>query len=234
MAKLKVGIVGYSGRMGSELARLIGADKNLQLVIGICRSGSGEGLPTSKDFSHPLCKTVDLWIDFSLPEVFASLVSHAIKHQQAIVSGTTGITDKDAKLIQKAGTKIPILWASNMSIGIATLRKALEVFKGLEGFDFQIEESHHNKKKDRPSGTAKTLEKDLQKQIKSKLPETIVMRAGGIYGVHKIHAVSDEEHLEFSHTALNRAVFAKGAIKAALWLKAKKPGVYDIMDVVGR
>jgi 4-hydroxy-tetrahydrodipicolinate reductase len=119
-----------------------------------------------------------------------------------------------------------------MSLGVAVLKKAIRLFTHLDDFDFQIEEFHHNKKKDRPSGTAIALQEELQKTIpKKKLPEPLVVRAGGIFGIHKVYAVSDEEMLCFEHQALNRRVFAKGAVRAGLWLSKQRPGSYELEDI---
>ncbi|WP_374029484.1 4-hydroxy-tetrahydrodipicolinate reductase [Bdellovibrio bacteriovorus] len=125
-----------------------------------------------------------------------------------------------------------MLWSSNMSLGVAVLNEALKSLSAISHFDFQIEELHHNKKKDKPSGTAITLQENLEKAVGRELPEALAIRGGGIFGVHKIYAMSDEEVLTFEHTALNRTVFAKGAVQAAEWLVKQKPGLYQIRDVL--
>ena len=119
-----------------------------------------------------------------------------------------------------------------MSLGVAVLTEALEVFSKISQYDFQIEEFHHNRKKDRPSGTAKSLQEKLEHSVGRKLPEPVSIRGGGIFGVHKVHAMAEEEHLVFEHIALNRAVFARGAVEAAQWLCSKKKGFYSMRDVL--
>ena len=100
-------------------------------------------------------------------------------------------------------------------------------------FDFQIEELHHNRKKDNPSGTAITLQNELAAVTKTQPPKPIGIRGGGIFGVHKVWAMSDEEVLCFEHQALNRTVFARGAVRAAQWLvKKKKSGLYSMKEVL--
>ncbi|MNT06765.1 4-hydroxy-tetrahydrodipicolinate reductase [compost metagenome] len=108
----------------------------------------------------------------------------------------------------------------------------MKVFSAIQGFDYQIEEFHHNKKKDKPSGTAISLQENLEKAVGRKLPEPLAIRGGGIYGVHKIYAMSDEEVLMFEHSALNRAVFAKGAVEAAMFLAIQTPGLSAIRDAL--
>jgi 4-hydroxy-tetrahydrodipicolinate reductase len=149
-----------------------------------------------------------------------------------VVSGTTGIDAHQITALKKAAQKIPILWASNMSLGVAVVTEALEVFSRIRQFDFQIEEFHHNRKEDRPSGTAKSLQQKLEQVVGRALPEAISIRGGGIFGIHKVHAMSEEEHIVFEHTALNRAVFARGAVEAAQWLCSKKKGYYSMRDVL--
>ena len=123
----------------------------------------------------------------------------------------------------------PVFYSANMSLGVAALRKAMQVFNYLSDFDFQIVEFHHNQKKDNPSGTALMLQKALPKSSKSKQP--VGVRGGGIFGIHNVYAMSESEIIEFSHTALNRQVFAKGAVKVAKWLHEQKPGrLYTFED----
>jgi 4-hydroxy-tetrahydrodipicolinate reductase len=150
------------------------------------------------------------------------------------VSGTTGISEKDSQALKKAGEKTAVLWASNMSIGVAVVKSLLKGLGALgDEFDFQIEEFHHKHKKDAPSGTAKTLQEELKKSVNKNLPSVISVRGGGIFGIHAIWAISDEEIIKIEHTALNRAVFAKGAVKAAKFISQHKKGFFNFDQVVG-
>jgi len=223
MKKIKIGLVGAQGRMGQEIAKVISANKACELSVAI---GRGDKIDSAK------AKDLDVWIDFSAPEVFAEVLKVAEKYKTPVVCGTTGFAAKEKSLLKKYSAKIPLLWASNMSMGVAVLNEALKVFSAIQGFDYQIEEFHHNKKKDKPSGTAITLQENLEKAVGRKLPEPLAIRGGGIYGVHKIYAMSDEEVLMFEHSALNRSVFAKGAVEAAMFLANQKPGLYAIRDVL--
>lgn len=221
MKKLKIGLLGSTGRMGTEISRLVEASREVEISLAPKKKSQLK----SADF-----KKVDVWIDFTLPEAFEQNLKMAVESQKAFVCGTTGLSTQQYKLLASAAKKIPVLWASNMSIGVAVLNRALEAFSAISDFDFQIEEIHHIHKKDKPSGTAITLQKNLEKVVKRNLPHPLSIRGGGVFGVHKIFAMSAEEVVTFEHTALNRGVFAKGAVKAAMWLAGKKPGLYSIED----
>lgn len=224
MKKLKVGLVGGNGRMGKEISSVISANPNMDLFYSLGRDSKIDAKVASQ---------VDVWIDFSSPQALGSVLKLAAKHKTPVVCGTTGFSAKEKNLLTKYGKEIPVLWSSNMSLGVAVLNEALKSLAAISHFDFQIEELHHNRKKDKPSGTAITLQENLEKAVGKKCPEPVAIRGGGIFGVHKIYSMSDEEVLTFEHTALNRTVFAKGAVQAATWLaKQKKPGLYQIRDVL--
>ena len=231
--KMKVGLVGASGRMGQEITEILKTKNGFELHLAVCRSASlAEFAYTRVTPNCVEAKEVDIWIDFSSPELLKKLLAVAVKNKTPVVSGTTGLSTADLAALKSSARSIPVLWASNMSLGVAVLAEALEVFSRIRGFDFQIEEFHHNRKKDRPSGTAKTLQEKLEKAVGRKLPEPISIRGGGIFGIHKIHAMAEEEHIVFEHMALNRAVFARGAVEAAQWLCLKKKGFYSMRDVL--
>lgn len=224
MKKLKVGLVGGNGRMGKEISAVIAAHPNLDLFYSLGRDTKIDAKVISQ---------VDVWIDFSSPHALGEVLKLAAKHKTPVVCGTTGFTTKEKNLLTKYSKDIPVLWSSNMSLGVAVLNEALKSLAAISHFDFQIEELHHNRKKDKPSGTAITLQENLEKAVGKKCPEPVAIRGGGIFGIHKVYSMSDEEVLTFEHTALNRTVFAKGAVQAAEWLaKQKKPGLYQIRDVL--
>jgi 4-hydroxy-tetrahydrodipicolinate reductase len=223
MKKIKIGLVGAQGRMGQEIAKVISQNKSCELHLSIGRDDK---------LDCKAAQELDVWIDFSAPHVFSDVLKVATKNKTPVVCGTTGFTAKEKGLLKKNSGKIPLLWASNMSMGVAVLNEALKVFAAVSNFDFQIEEIHHNKKKDKPSGTAITLQENLETAVGRKLPEPLAIRGGGVFGVHKVYAMSDEEVLMFEHSALNRTVFAKGAVEAAMFLAKQKPGLYTIRDVL--
>ncbi|WP_347358381.1 dihydrodipicolinate reductase C-terminal domain-containing protein [Bdellovibrio sp.] len=223
MKKIKVGLVGSAGRMGKEISAVIEANPRCELSYAPLRGEKWDGKKAA---------AVDVWIDFSSPEALKDVLKKASEHKTPVVCGTTGFSKKEKDLLKQYSKKIPVLWSSNMSLGVAVLNEALKSLAAISHFDFQVEEIHHNRKKDRPSGTAITLQENLEKAVGKKLPDALAIRGGGVFGVHKIFAMSDEEVLTFEHTALNRTVFAKGSVQAAEWLVKQKPGLYQIRDVL--
>lgn len=234
MKKIKVCIAGASGRVGKELFRLIGESNQFTPYLAISNSPVYGYEYYANNFTTAHASGTEVIIDFSSPALFDQALNYAIKNKIPFVSGTTGINTEQKEKIINAGNEIPVLWAPNMSLGVAVLKKAIEAFSCLSdsGFDFQIEEFHHNKKKDNPSGTALALQEKLVEVVRRKVEEPVGFRGGGILGIHKVFAMSDEEVITLEHNALNRAVFAKGALKAASWIINQKPGVYSIEEVL--
>ena len=211
----KIALIGRHGKMGQEIEKLLTQNSKKVLV-------------------SELAPGVDVVIDFSSPEGFKSTLKWCVKNKTPFVSGTTGINLEQERLLKTAAKKIPVLWSSNFSLGIALVTEMMKQFSDLEDFDFQIEEFHHKHKKDKPSGTAKTLQKELHKIVQKKLPEPISIRGGENFGIHKIWAMSSSENILIEHTALNRSVFAAGAIRASLWLLKRAPGNYTMRDLLSR
>lgn len=233
MKKIKVGVFGSGGRMGKEILTLLEKHASLVAFLGVDRQGRTSGFQkTVKDLKAPEAKEVDVWIDFSTIAGFDDILHFVKTEKKPLVSGTTGLSEAQKSELRRAAASIPVLWASNMSLGVAVLNQALKLFSQLEGFDFQIEEIHHNRKKDNPSGTALTLQETLVEAVGKNVPPPIGIRGGGVYGVHKVWAFSDEEQLLFEHQALNRSVFARGALRAAEWLSSRGPGYYCMQDVL--
>lgn len=230
---VKIAVIGAGGRMGQEITKVIQQTKGLEAFVAVSRTQVDGYAHSVNDLKDPMLARANILIDFSSVELFDRVLELAVKLKKPLVCGVTGITEAQKKKLKLASTKIPILWSSNMSLGVAVLKEALTSFSALHGFDFQIEEFHHNKKKDNPSGTAITLQETLTSVVKTSVPAPIGIRGGGIFGVHKVWAMSDEETLCFEHQALNRTVFARGAVRCASWLvKKKKPGMYSMSEVL--
>lgn len=235
MKKLHVAIVGAGGRMGQELMKVLAEDPLTIPAVGVTRDGNADGFGrVVRSLEMKEFKNIQLVIDFSSLENLKSVAEFCAKNSLPLVCGTTGLDADHMKALKKASGKIPVLWAPNMSLGVAALVDALKALGGLEGFDFQIEEIHHNKKIDTPSGTAKFLQKELEKNVKKKCPAPVALRGGGVFGVHKVYAFSQDEVLVFEHQALNRRLFAVGAVKAGKWLVHQKAGLFEIRDVIGK
>ena len=189
MSAVKVGVVGAAGKMGQELSVVI-AEMGLVPFFGLYNKTKPEGYShESNDWKNTHAFEVDLWIDFSLPENFDSTLKNLAKFKKPIVCGTTGLSVSQMELLKTTAMTLPLLWSSNMSVGIAFLNLLLTQFSSIKNFDFQIEELHHREKKDSPSGTAKTLKENLESSVGKKIPLPLSIRGGGIFGVHSQQSI---------------------------------------------
>ncbi len=223
----KVVVVGAGGRMGQEIIQVIN-ESDLNFLDGVDVHGNWKSL---SDINPAETSVV---IDFSTPPSFVEACAWCKLNKIPLVSGTTGVNEEDKAKLKELATSQAVLWAANMSMGVtfvAELIKQLGVLE--EDFDFQIEETHHRHKVDKPSGTAILLQEAFQSVLKKQLPEPLSIRGGGVFGIHKLMAMSEEETISIEHVALNRRVFAKGAVKAASWIIGQKAGSYQMKDVLG-
>ena len=206
--------------------------------------------------SDDLAKVVDefdVLIDFTHPSVTLKNLAFCRKHGKAMVIGTTGFTVEEKQLLAEAGKDIPIVFAANFSVGVNLSLKLLDMAARVLGDDVDIEiiEAHHRHKVDAPSGTAlrmgevvaNALGRDLQEvavygregQTGARDRKTIgfaTVRAGDVVGDHTVLFAAEGERLEITHKASSRMTFAKGAVRAALWLDGREPGLYDMQDVL--
>ncbi len=217
------------------------------------------GLPpshvvVSKDLDEAMGRA-DVLIDFTAPSATAWTVSRAAERGEiAMVIGTTGLGEAELKAVEKASEKIPIVLSANMSLGVNVLFGLLaQAAKALgPAYDVEIVELHHRLKKDSPSGTAMAmahvladaLERDLGKVAKygregqvgartQKEIGVLAVRGGDIVGEHTAYFCGLGERLELTHRASSRETFARGAVRAAEWLRDRDPGLYDMQDVLG-
>lgn len=230
----KIVVCGADGRMGRELLRLAENGNKLQVVASVDSKFKNNGknkFSTLAEFTEP---QVDVLIDFTVASQFSSILKWCLKNEIALVSGTTGLTNKDKEEMTVASKKIPIFWAPNMSMGVSFVAYLLERYSQISNFDFKISETHHKDKKDKPSGTAIFLQTALEEAIgrKIKTPESI--REGDVFGDHKIIASTESEEIILEHKALNREVFARGALSAVTWLAGQKPGLYNMKNLLGK
>ena len=178
-------------------------------------------------------------IDFSSPAGLKACISSCIENKLPLISGTTGLTDEHFKLVSSAKKSIPILLASNMSIGIANLKSSIEKYLSSISIPSKckIIEIHHTNKKDAPSGTAIEIQKFIENLPESKLVSPIdieSLRIGNIYGIHRIVFENAEGKTMFQHVANSRNVFAIGALQAAKWIKSKEIGEYSFADFLNK
>jgi 4-hydroxy-tetrahydrodipicolinate reductase len=218
--------------MGAELLALAPEHK-FNVTQGVGRRKLSVSDVTLADHVSKLDPSkVDVVIDFSLPELTDDVIDWCVANKKPLVSGVTGISLEQKKHFTQAGQTIPALWAPNMSLGVAVLSRMLAEFRNLKGFEFQIEELHHKRKKDKPSGTALFLQEKMEAAIGEEAPAPLAIRGGGIFGIHRIWAMGEEETITLEHNAMNRRVFARGALKAAQWLLSQKPGLYQLDDTL--
>tara|TARA_Y100001970_G_scaffold185195_1_gene225253 strand:- start:3034 stop:3672 length:639 start_codon:yes stop_codon:yes gene_type:complete len=178
-------------------------------------------------------------IDFSYPGGFKLCVSYCIENKLPLISGTTGLTDEHLELASTAKKSIPILLASNMSIGIANLKSSIEEYLTSISISSKckIIEIHHTNKKDAPSGTAMEIQRFIENLPGSKVVSPIDIesfRIGNIYGIHRIEFENVEGKTTFQHVANSRNVFAIGALQAARWIKSKEIGEYSFADLLNK
>jgi 4-hydroxy-tetrahydrodipicolinate reductase len=223
---VRVLLVGAAGRMGKTIDDLAKDDPDVKIVAQ-CDIGDAIGTAIGKS---------DVVIDFSHPDASDEICRAALHHRKPLVIGTTGQSREQRGLIEHAAQSLPIVFASNFSIGVNVLfwltRKAAELFG--RDFDAEIVETHHKMKKDAPSGTAKTLADVLKavQAIENEIPIQSI-REGDVVGEHTVIFRGPGERLELIHHAASREIFARGALRAARWIIGKPAGLYSMQDVLG-
>lgn len=254
---LKVGILGSTGRVGSLLIDDLQDDE--QTTIGsvhvfdeLKKAVPSEAVITND--MQTLINNCDVVVDFSAPGATEELLETTIKSgDKPLVIATTGFNKHQQNLLIEASKKVPVLYATNMSLGVAVLNKLVALAsKTLAEFDCEIVEQHHRYKVDSPSGTALTLAEHAAKARDLDLDNVRIsgrdgvigartkdeigvmsLRGGDIVGRHTAGFYNDGEFIELNHTATARNTFSRGAIKAAKWLVNQKPGLYSINDCLG-
>jgi 4-hydroxy-tetrahydrodipicolinate reductase len=222
--RVRVLLIGSKGRMGQTIVDLARNDPKIDIVAQ-CDLG---------DAIEPAMKDCDVAIDFSNSSAIDEVCQAALQHQKPLVIGTTGHSAEQREVIEKTAKALPIVFASNFSVGVNALfalsRRAAEIL-GSE-FAPQIVETHHKMKKDAPSGTAKTLGEILKETLETDvLIESI--REGDVVGEHTVTFVGPGERLELTHRAGSREIFARGALRAAEWVVGKQAGLYSMQNVLG-
>ncbi len=227
---------GATGRMGQSLLRLAAERPEAFSVVGAVSRKVGQrvidGVPQFASNELAAAPECDVVVDFSLPEAFDGVLAHCLAQGCALVSGTTGLSETQRAALDAAGQRIPVLWASNFSLGVAVLTNLVErAARALPGWDVDIVEQHHVRKLDAPSGTALTLG-DAAGQGGA-IPRYASLRAGDIVGEHTVQFATLGERIELTHRATNRDIFARGALHAAAWLARRPAGCYRIGDLLG-
>ena len=255
MKKINLAITGCLGRMGQQIIKSVGKDKNFKLItltenklVNKRINGIKINLNTEKAF-----KKVDVIVDFTVPKCTFQVLKIASKLKKRVVIGTTGFTQEEENLIKKFSKNIPILKAGNMSLGINLLMYLTEIASNCLGEKFlsKVFEVHHKYKKDYPSGTALMLGKGIAKgknkdfynlMGKKYLNKKIFpygnkinfnsLRKGKIIGEHEVKFSSGQEIITLNHEAFDRALYSEGALSATKWLMKKKSGLYSMRDLM--
>jgi 4-hydroxy-tetrahydrodipicolinate reductase len=229
-------IHGASGRMGQALLRLAAeSPASWQLVAAVTRRPPAQrvvdGVPHFAASELGGVPDFDVAIDFSLPEGFDPVLALCAGRGRALVSGTTGLEPAQRQALEAASRQIPLLWASNFSVGVAVLNELVErAALALPGWDCDIVESHHVHKKDAPSGTALTLGESAQRG--GAQPRYASLRAGDIVGEHLVQFAGQGERIELVHRATSRDIFARGALQAAARLAGREAGLYTMRGLL--
>lgn len=263
---IKLVIIGAGGRMGRRILSLAVESGQFDIVGSVDRPGHPDigkdsGLAAaSGPIGVMLADTypttaAQVAIDFSQPEAMDATIDYCLEKNVALVSGTTGLSEKQREKLKSAARKIPVLYATNMSVGMNVLFWLVGKVASMLGaeYDIEIVEQHHRFKKDAPSGSALTLAENICKATGRDFPDSLThgrsgtdalrkkdavgmhaVRAGDITGIHSIIFGALGETITLNHTANSRDTFVRGALRAAEWLVSKKTGFYSMADVLGK
>lgn len=253
MSKTKIIMHGCNGAMGQVISRLAAEDENVEIVAGL--DIADKGLYEYPVYVDPVdCQVqADVIVDFSVAPAVDRLLDFALEKKLPLVLCTTGLNEAQLKRVGEAAKEIPLLRSANMSLGVNLVFKLAAAAASVlakNGYDIEIVEKHHNKKLDAPSGTALaiadamnevlnheyTYKMDRSNMHERRNPKEIgiqAVRGGNIVGEHEVFFCGTDEVVEIRHTAYSKAIFGKGAIEAAVYLKDKAPGMYSMADVIG-
>ncbi|HTC07825.1 MAG TPA: 4-hydroxy-tetrahydrodipicolinate reductase [Acetobacteraceae bacterium] len=253
----RIGIAGITGRMGhllAEEARASGAE----LTGGVGRAGSNRPAPAGATLFPDLAALAaasDVVIDFTNAATAQATAASLAVSGTAWVLGSSGLSDADEAAVADAAKRLPVVYAANFSAGVnlvLALAERMGATLPAEQYDAEIVEMHHRQKVDAPSGTAIGMGRAVAKGRGVALNDVIesgrnghtgarktgaigfaALRGGQVVGEHTLLFASGTEHIALTHRAFDRRVYATGAVRAALWLSGRKPGLYSMMDVLG-
>jgi 4-hydroxy-tetrahydrodipicolinate reductase len=248
---INVLVSGCNGRMGQVITRLANQYENLKIVAGFDINDSIKNpYPVFTDINKANQK-IDVVIDFSNPDALDKILGFTEKRRIPLVMATTGLSQAQIKMLISASEKIPVFFSANMSLGINLLtdlvKRAAKVLE--HNFDIEILEKHHNQKLDAPSGTALAIADAINSIFESKQEYVYdrhsrrkkrskneiglhAIRGGTIVGEHSVIFAGDDEIIEINHIAMSKDIFGTGAIRAAIFIHNKKPGLYSIDDLI--
>jgi 4-hydroxy-tetrahydrodipicolinate reductase len=242
---------GCNGKMGQEISRLLKANSNIRIAAGVDNSPDkcNNGYNTYKTLRE-VNEKIDVVLDFSHPDGLTGLIEYCLQNKIALVVATTGLSQSYFEALKKASEKIPVFQTANMSFGVnLTVELCKNAAKALgKDFDIEIIEKHHNEKKDAPSGTALMIANEINTVLNNSLDfiyerhekgarkkneiGIYSLRGGTIPGEHIIIFAGKDEIIEIKHAAMSRRIFAEGAIKAVEFIANKKPGYYNMKNLL--
>ncbi len=237
---IQVALCGAAGRMGVEITRALREAPDLRLVLAVehgehpvLREPPG-AVAWTDDLARDFGDT-EVIVDFSPPRAVMRHLSIAVSRATPFVTGTTGFADEEQAALRAAGERIPLVWASNMSRGIAVAGDLLsQAVSRLSDYDVEIVEMHHRRKRDAPSGTALRLAEIIQ-SARGRVGELGIhaLRGGDAVGEHHVILAGPGERLVVTHIADSRGAFVAGVLAAIRFLEHRSPGCYDMNDVLG-
>lgn len=261
---MKIAILGAAGRMGLTLVRCAQRFSGLQVSgaaeceghaalgadIGVLAGVKPLGVPLTSGWPGD----ADVVIDFTFHAAVPANMAQAVANGQAVVLGTTGLTEAEKECVDAAAQRVAVVWAPNYSLGVNLLLDLVQRAAAVldVAYDAEVVEMHHRLKRDAPSGTALGLAEAVAAGRGVNLADVAVygregitgerpageigvhaLRGGDVVGDHTVIFAAEGERVEITHKASSREAFANGALKAALWLKERKPGLYNMRDVLG-
>ena len=252
---LKLAVAGALGRMGQTVVRVAHGRADIEVAARFDRNLALAGEPGLVDRERAL-QVSEAVIDFTSPGASADLARRAAElGGPALIIGSTGFTPEETAAIDAAAQRVAIVRSGNFSLGVNVLMGLVaQAARALPQDDYDIEvfEAHHRRKVDAPSGTALMLGEAAAAGRGVSLKDTAVrvrdgvtgprpdgaigfsvMRGGGVVGEHSVMFCAEDEILTLSHSARDRSLFARGAVQAALWVRGRRPGLYDMQDVLG-
>ncbi|QSG10171.1 4-hydroxy-tetrahydrodipicolinate reductase [Halapricum desulfuricans] len=251
---ISLGVTGAAGRMGEAVVETAADRDDVEVVFGVDTADVEDvlGVPVEDpDAFETVLEThePDAVIDFTVPRAATTFATACAAAGVPFVTGTTGHDDLQFETVAAASERTPVLKATNFARGIqALLRSVSAAVEALPGYDIELTETHHNGKRDAPSGTANTILEAIRDAGDEDFREVYgregiqpredgeigvhVRRAGDIRGEHEVVLAGNDEVLSLSHRAEDRGVFAAGAIDAAVWLADQDPGWYEFDDMI--
>ena len=252
---IRIAVTGAGGRMGREVIAAATDRDGVTVALAVNRTETdavaGVDVADADDLGDRLAGTdPDVLVDFTGPASAVEYAETAAAAGVAVVTGTTGFDSAETARLREVSGAVPLLKASNFARGVAALRRAVrEAVAAVPGYDVELTETHHNGKRDAPSGTAKTILGDVE-SVRSDLGRRVhgregeapretgelgvhARRAGDVTGEHEVLLAGNRETIALTHRAGDRGVFAEGALDAAAWLAGRDPGRYEFDDVLG-